>query len=121
MWLLMELSTCSRSTRSGSGLPETAAEEATVTKRATRRTSIAPAADEVAEAPVGGWRRQSVAPAQTPAAAAAPAGGPAPTTAVSMRGRRRRPSVSPIPDSITKEVRRGLLMLQASSMPFPES
>ena len=105
IWPLMELAQWNRSARSGSALPEAAAEEATVTKRATRRTSVAPAAAEVAEAPGAARRRQSIAPAQTPAAAAAPAGGAAPTTAVSMRGRRRRSSVSPIPDSITKEVR----------------
>ena len=104
--LTVELALCNRSARTGSILPELAAEEATVSKRATRRTSIAPAADEAAQASGAARRRRSVAPAQTPAAAAAPAGGAAPTTAVSMRGNRRRSSVSPIPDSITKEVSR---------------
>ncbi len=112
---------CSRSARSGSALPERAAEEATVSKRASQRTSVAPAAAEVAELAGAVQRRQSVAPAQTPAAAAAPAGEAAPRTAVSMRGRRRRSSVSPISDSLTREVRRDDLPHRSACIPPPIS
>ena len=113
----MDVALCSRGARSGSALPETATEEATVSKRSTRRTSVALAAAGAAEPASAAQRRRSVAPAQTPAAAAASAGDAAPRTAVSMRGQRRRSSMSPIPDSIAKEVCRDTSPYQSTGIP----